>query len=170
MTVIRGTAARRLMARTRVPHVEHARSGPVLAWTAGPVVVADRRGSQVRFFVRDQLDLHTMSDRYDDTMLVVSELVTNAFVHGRPPVLLSLSHLGHGRLSVEVTDAALPSRALEAASEAHRATWPVLRGGAREQADSGRGLEIVGLLVSSWGVHGHASGKCVRALLEQDAT
>ncbi|OLZ65400.1 ATP-binding protein [Streptomyces sp. IMTB 2501] len=53
-------------------------------------------------------DWNVSSQIADDTLLVVSELVTNAIVHARPPAVLRLSwEPGDGvcTLRVEVTDA-----------------------------------------------------------------
>ncbi|MFD8929746.1 ATP-binding protein [Streptomyces mirabilis] len=45
------------------------------------------------------------SETRDDALLVISELVTNAVIHARPPAVLRLSRGGLGRaLRIEVTD------------------------------------------------------------------
>lgn len=171
MTVLRGDAARRLMARARARHVEHPSGRPDQIWTASTAVEdGPDSTSLVRGFVRDQLRRYDMGDRSADSTLVVSELVANAIAHGRAPVVLSLSRLRHGTLSVEVSDAAPPTPMLQAALDRHRAEG-VHHSQARPalvEAESGRGLEIVGLLSSSWGVREDADGKSVWALLEQD--
>ncbi|MEU4097330.1 ATP-binding protein [Streptomyces sp. NPDC026673] len=74
----------------------------------------------------------------DDVLLAVSELVTNAVVHGMPPAVLRLA-VGRGSrcLRIEVTDAG-PSRNDPTANEA--------------RDEHGRGLQIVAALASGHGV------------------
>ena len=86
----------------------------------------------------------------DDVELVVSELVTNALLHGAAPVLLRLSTLA-GRVRIEVEDSGrdLPVR---------------MRGDA--EAMTGRGLSLVARLASGWGVEpAQGRGKVVWAEL-----
>lgn len=78
--------------------------------------------------------------------LVVTELVTNAFLHGRPPVFVRLIHLG-GAIRVEVEDAAaqLPVPAMQ-----------------NPESMTGRGLRVVAGLSSRWGIDaGRGPGKVV---------
>lgn len=83
----------------------------------------------------------------DDVALVVSELVTNAVLHGEPPARMRLMKLADG-IRVEIDDAGreLPRRA-----------------GYGAQADTGRGLALVGALARSWGVDPRPDGKTVWA-------
>ncbi|MFF3849252.1 ATP-binding protein [Streptomyces sp. NPDC002328] len=84
----------------------------------------------------------------EDSLLVVSELLTNAFVHALPPARLRLSLLHSGGLStlrVEVTDAG-PARA---AGEACAGVDP---------DEHGRGEHIVHALSTRHGVHIHSDG------------
>jgi serine phosphatase RsbU (regulator of sigma subunit)/anti-sigma regulatory factor (Ser/Thr protein kinase) len=90
----------------------------------------------------------------DDVELVVSELVTNAILHGARPILLRLSTLGE-RVRVEVEDGGrdLPVRMRE-----------------DTEAMTGRGLPLVGRLANGWGVEptlGH--GKIVWAEVAETA-
>jgi serine phosphatase RsbU (regulator of sigma subunit)/anti-sigma regulatory factor (Ser/Thr protein kinase) len=80
-----------------------------------------------------------------DLELLVSELVTNAIVHGRPPVRLRLTHLGDAVL-VEVDDgwAQAPHRRRPEPDEAH-----------------GRGLHIMAMLARRSGVSLGLTGKTV---------
>src|SRR3954463_6296353 len=72
----------------------------------------------------------------DDAELLVSELVTNALLHGAPPIVLRLP-TGPDRLRIEVHDTGrdMPIRM-------------------RDNADAmtGRGLSLVAQLASGWGV------------------
>ncbi|HET9077977.1 MAG TPA: SpoIIE family protein phosphatase [Acidimicrobiales bacterium] len=77
----------------------------------------------------------------DDAELVVSELVTNATLHGVPPILVRV--LAGGRVRVEVSDEG-------------RSAPIVLR--RNTEAMTGRGLAMVGALSSAWGVDPSAAG------------
>jgi anti-sigma regulatory factor (Ser/Thr protein kinase) len=83
--------------------------------------------------------------RADDILLLVSELVTNALVHGRPSVRLRLRN-GPARVIVEVHDGAtfLPRKLRPTPDDEH-----------------GRGLQLVALLADRWGTRPTADGKCV---------
>ncbi|RPF35380.1 ATP-binding protein [Streptomyces sp. TLI_185] len=89
------------------------------------------------------------TDRADDVLLCVSELVTNALLHGVPPGRLSRLLLRHdGRvLGVEVHDSGpgVP-RVVEAADV---------------EGESGRGLLLVAALSDRWGVRERELGKAV---------
>jgi anti-sigma regulatory factor (Ser/Thr protein kinase) len=87
-------------------------------------------------------------DRADDVSLCVSELATNALVHGVPPgrgFLLRVRYDG-AVLRVEVHDSG--------------SGWPCLAEGAGE---GGRGLRIVDALADKWGVGHRDPGKVVWA-------
>jgi anti-sigma regulatory factor (Ser/Thr protein kinase) len=86
-------------------------------------------------------------DLIGDVELVVAELVTNAALHGQPPVMMSIA-ASPERVRVEVEDSgrALPMQVVQ-----------------RNDAMTGRGLSIVAALSSSWGVEARGSGKVVWA-------
>ncbi|THC42706.1 ATP-binding protein [Streptomyces sp. A1499] len=89
-------------------------------------------------------------ERADDVTLCVSELATNALLHGVPPgrgFRLHLSHTG-GVLRVEVHDSG--------------GGWPRC-GGAEDADESGRGLLLVAALSDKWGVTERDPGKVVWA-------
>ncbi|MFE3638504.1 ATP-binding protein [Streptomyces sp. NPDC059168] len=84
----------------------------------------------------------------EDTLLVVSELLTNAIVHALPPAVLRLSWAhgtGPGVLRVEVTDAG-PARR------------PGQSPGWDDPDEHGRGEDIVHALADRHGLHAHAGG------------
>ncbi|MET8898157.1 SpoIIE family protein phosphatase [Streptomyces albogriseolus] len=92
-----------------------------------------------RRLVGQQLAAWGLDDRAFTTEIIVSELVTNAILHGAGPVRLRLIHDGE-RLLAEVTDAS--------------SAGPHLRH-ARLGDEGGRGLYIVMRLSAHWGVrHG----------------
>ena len=73
----------------------------------------------------------------DDAELLVSELVTNAVLHGAPPITMRVECDGSNGLRVSVTDrSADPARVREA-----------------DPADeSGRGMRLVDVISDDWGV------------------
>jgi anti-sigma regulatory factor (Ser/Thr protein kinase) len=73
-------------------------------------------------------------------MLMVSELVTNAVVHGEGPIDLRIERLGD-RVRIAVTD--------------HGTGTPVEDGMPDSDAVHGRGLAIVARLAQRWGVRAH---------------
>ncbi|MFE0451711.1 ATP-binding protein [Streptomyces sp. NPDC058914] len=85
----------------------------------------------------------------EDSLLVVSELLTNAFVHALPPAELRLMRFrdaGLDTLRVEVTDA---GPALPPASQCSEEIDP---------DEHGRGEEIVHALATRHGIRVHAGG------------
>ena len=105
-----------------------------------PVVVNARR------LVETQLREWGMSDEVvDEMVLMASELVTNAFMHGRPPIDLRLRR-SRNEIVLEVQD---------------RGTFKPRRRRAEEDDESGRGLQIVSMLADSWGSRATGSGKSV---------
>jgi anti-sigma regulatory factor (Ser/Thr protein kinase) len=103
-----------------------------------------------------QLEPWGLSRLADDAALVVSELVTNAVAHARPPyrnvIATRFERLADG-VRIEVHDA----------SE----RMPVFRGGAPDDAASGRGLVLADALTEGqWGVRDREGpGKVVWAVL-----
>ena len=75
-------------------------------------------------------------DLLDDALLLITELVTNALLHGAPPILLA----------IECDDASLHVRVRDGS--------PVLPGHRETELESenGRGMTLVELLTSTWGV------------------
>jgi anti-sigma regulatory factor (Ser/Thr protein kinase) len=99
-----------------------------------------------RRFVAGALSSWGLEDVEDDARSVVSELATNAVLHARTEFTLSLSTDGE-LLRVVVTDDS-PYR-------------PRSRSHSDPEATTGRGLMLVGLLSSDWGVEPHGHGKSV---------
>ena len=72
----------------------------------------------------------------EDLLLVVSELVTNAVLHGAEPIVVTVVR-EHERVRVEVTDAAPDSSPYSS-----RVT---------KESTAGRGLSVVTRLAAAWG-------------------
>ncbi|MGW1617446.1 ATP-binding protein, partial [Streptomyces sp. NPDC002285] len=82
-----------------------------------------------------------------DTLLVISELVTNAITHALPPVVLHLHATadGHGRIQIHVSDGG---------PRPTPATWAATR----PADEHGRGATIVSALTDIAGTHPDTNG------------
>ncbi|MGW2353509.1 SpoIIE family protein phosphatase [Actinacidiphila glaucinigra] len=116
----------------------------VATWdlTADPSAV-----SAARKHVTAQLTAWNLDEATPTTVLIVSELVTNAIRHAQPPLYLRLIRCDTS-LTCEVTDGST--------------TTPHLRR-ARTLDESGRGLFIVAQLTCRWGTRHHPQGKTIWA-------
>ncbi|MGN5636033.1 ATP-binding protein [Streptomyces sp. AC154] len=105
----------------------------------------------VRKFVREALVDWVCEVSMGDVLLCVSELATNALLHGVPPGRGFRIHLywerGEGRLRIEMHDSG--------DGEVSAAPCPAL------DAEGGRGLLLVSVLATSWGVGERNPGKVV---------
>src|SRR3954453_1012605 len=91
---------------------------------------------RARRFAAEALTTEVGSSVVEDAELVVTELVTNALLHGAPPVVLRISPVGSGvRIEVEDTGREMPIRMRE-----------------NTEAMTGRGLSLVSRVTSGWGV------------------
>lgn len=125
----------------------------------GPAGVGDARHR-----MREQLRrVRVPESVVDDAVLILSELLSNAFRHGRP-----LGHAergegdiraawrvdGTGRLTVEVTDGGGPTRPVPATPSV--------------TARGGRGLNIISALAQDWGVRDSSTGEVTVWVLVTD--
>jgi anti-sigma regulatory factor (Ser/Thr protein kinase) len=104
------------------------------------------RVRQAREFVRDRChSLGFSSDTCDTAILLTSEIVTNALIHGRSEARIRLS-VHQRQLRIEVAD--------------DNSRHPRL---AEQDTDAldGRGLAIVAMLAAAWGVTNETFGKTV---------
>jgi anti-sigma regulatory factor (Ser/Thr protein kinase) len=99
---------------------------------------------RARRFVREHCEAFGMSS-CDDVLLLASELVTNAILHGRSEVRLEVS-CADFRVRVTVHD--------------ENSRRPVMVSQDPDALD-GRGLALVASLSSDWGVDAEAEGKAV---------
>lgn len=105
------------------------------------------------FVRRTTCPLHPVN--VEDACLLVSEVVTNALVHGAPPMALTCRCVRTAAL-FSVTD--------------HRPQQdPIAAHPAAPDDESGRGLSIVELLAADWGVADDPQGKSVWFLLDNPA-
>lgn len=122
---------------------------------------------------RTRLQVWELPELLIDATLLVSEVVTNAVLHGRGEVSLTLA-VADGRLEIGVTDedsARLPVRRghgtergsvaapVRPAPAAH--TGAPADAGALLWAEGGRGLRLLDSLAEDWGVAGLPGGKQV---------
>lgn len=110
-----------------------------LPWAAASIAEARAR---VRAAAAE---LHLPPATVRQSVLAVSELVSNAIQHGTPPLGLRLLELPQG-VRLEVDDASPRTPAVLAVPGT---------------ADNGRGLSIVDSVSSSWGHYLTDTGKCV---------
>jgi anti-sigma regulatory factor (Ser/Thr protein kinase) len=114
----------------------HAELGPVGVAAPDParLTVDEDLGSvgRTRSAVRDVLESWRLPQLVDSVVLAVSELVTNALRHGRPPVAVVLHREVDG-VAVDVHDD-------------DPLTPPADRTAADVDAESGRGLDIIEIL------------------------
>ncbi|WP_043680366.1 ATP-binding protein [Streptomyces xylophagus] len=113
----------------------------------------DRRSvALARDFTRETLRSWSITTRTDDVLLCVSELTTNAILHGVPPgrgFALHLSLHPDGVLRIEVHDSG--------SGELHLVRTPYRS----LHAEDGRGLMLVAVLADKWGVGERELGKVV---------
>lgn len=110
-----------------------------------PLPPSDQSPRQGRRFVTEVLRTSGV-DRYAETArLLVSELITNAVLHGRSELEVLIS-VDESEVRVDVRD--LSSRRPAVSDQ-------------DEDALNGRGLAIVSRLASRWGVDARAEGKSV---------
>ncbi|GHE07135.1 ATP-binding protein [Streptomyces alanosinicus] len=117
---------------------------------------------EARHFTRDTLDKWDVGDRFDDTCLVVSELVTNALRHAVPADPGCAEHAAPVRLDLMRWTERLVCAVRDPSQET-----PAPRDSDDFSAESGRGLFLVDSFADSWGWHplgGTLDGKVVWAL------
>ena len=120
-------------------------------WSHGTTLeAAPISAAGARAFVSRHLVDHRLMFLVDPVRLVVSELATNALVHGRTPFVVTLSR-EDDTVRVTVSD--------DSVWIVGRASHHVLRAG-------GRGLGIVNVLSRDWGIVTDVGSKTVWATFE----
>jgi anti-sigma regulatory factor (Ser/Thr protein kinase) len=115
-------------------------------------LVADRQApAAARGHVREECADHGVSQRVTDTaVLLTSEVVTNAVLHGRDTVTLGTLTLG-----ADAHDASVRVEVIDGSE-----VVPRMRAVDAER-ESGRGMTIVNALAAEWGVTLTTPGKTV---------
>jgi serine phosphatase RsbU (regulator of sigma subunit)/anti-sigma regulatory factor (Ser/Thr protein kinase) len=132
---------------SREAEVEPPTAGLRLAHRAAVVLISDIASvRRARAFVRHHCKVAGVApDVCDTAVLLTSETVTNAFIHGRSEARLRvLIRLGRVRVEVGDDNARHPQRATR-----------------NDDALDGRGLDILDLLATEWGVFDEPAGKVV---------
>jgi anti-sigma regulatory factor (Ser/Thr protein kinase) len=104
---------------------------------------------RARAGVRSFIEEYELCTEPEVALLVLSELVTNAVVHGATPIQVIVTGEA-GKLRIDVADGD------------NHSPRPQLRVGDAEQV-GGRGLQIVNALSQQWGTTTHEHGKSVWA-------
>jgi hypothetical protein len=119
------------------------------AKTAFPSIKLPLRATSARSarrFVGDTLAKAGLPGAVEAAVLLTSELVANSLLYARS----------------EITVVVIPGRASAVIKVYDASSQKPIRREAREDSTSGRGLELVEALASSWGVEDRAEeGKCV---------
>jgi len=124
-------------------------SGPMCELTAPVAVQLPNDGTApglARRFLRSAVCAPHQAGVLDEAELLTSELVTNAVRYGAPPMIVRVTCDRSRGLVVAVTDGS---------------TQPPAPRQAASDDDSGRGLQLVDLLSSDWGVQASSAGKTV---------
>jgi len=112
-------------------------------WHSMRLPRTDTAPARARDFMRDVLSADGAPQLVDDVDLAVSELVTNAIVHGAGAVTLEC-HVEPGALFVSVTDCGREVLDLQRTP--------------RPTDEHGRGLRLVAAVADQWGVEGTGAG------------
>jgi hypothetical protein len=110
--------------------------------------------AEARRMVVAQLTAWSLAELAEDARLIVSELLTNAALHARPPVSMKLTRLSSG-VKLEVSDGSVEMPLLI------RAGTDVM---------TGRGWTLIAALSKDWGVMPSPGGKVVWATLQLGQT
>ena len=123
--------------------------------------------ASARHFVRDRLREWDAEELVDDTLLAISELVTNAILHARSTIEVRLD-LGEDRLRVEVHDRSARPVLLDSvvAGVVDEPVGAGIDGRAQitsldDETSTGRGLFIVASVAAALGEHLDEGGKTV---------
>jgi len=111
-------------------------------WRLPPL---SRSVPEARRDVASTLEQWGLAGLADTAVLLVSEVVTNAVLHARTEVLLTMARVGSG-VRIEVSDGST----LPPALRWHSAT-----------STTGRGLRMLDLLADSWSAESTSTGKTV---------
>lgn len=112
-----------------------------------------RSASQGRHFVVQALQQWQLDVLVDSAALLATEVITNAVLHARTPLRLSVERIGEGCVDISVSDGS---------------TFVPQRHQASEDSTNGRGLDLLDRLSASWSVTRSELGKTVGFTLDRD--
>ena len=109
-----------------------------------------------RHFLRRTLKRwHLPDDTIESAILLLSEALTNAVLHASPPVSLVVRSDGDLRVEVHDGDPTPALTSVETAGLESLIRSPDL------EAENGRGLAMIALLATRWGIDAERDGKTV---------
>jgi anti-sigma regulatory factor (Ser/Thr protein kinase) len=134
-------------------HLEDYGSDPALAEATHRFERSVHAPRDARHFVADTLEAWRCPSLVDDAALIVTELATNAIVHARSDVIVTLTR-GERDVRISVQDSSLVAPTVTAAPHG---------------SASGHGLTLVAAVANRWGDGSVGSGKVVWAELRCEA-
>jgi anti-sigma regulatory factor (Ser/Thr protein kinase) len=112
-----------------------------------------RSASEGRHFVVQALERWQLESLVDSAALLSTEVITNAVLHARTPLTVSVERIGAGGVQISVSDGS---------------TFVPQRRRASEDSTNGRGLDLLDRLSTSWSVTTTELGKTVQFTLDGD--
>ncbi|MFF9076076.1 ATP-binding protein [Streptomyces sp. NPDC014872] len=139
--------------------------GPMVDHYAFALIAREEPLAWAREMVRRLLHGWTDQDRIDDTVLVVTELLTNAIRHAGGPVSLTLDLYEKG-VTVGVVDrgrdtTVIPTAPVSLLASLQDEETAEISG--EDLPENGQGLYLVSSFASAWGVEPAYEGKVVTA-------
>ena len=115
-----------------------------------------------RNFLRDRFAEWGLLSIIDDAQLALTELVTNAVLHARTPLTVSVS-CTRGFVEIAVFDGSAVLPATRPAGDVAGDAADVIRPHVQDSGETarGRGLLLVDALAAEWGVSPQSDGKAV---------
>jgi len=129
-----------------------ARAVPPYVSRTTPLRFDPRAARDARTFARATFQRWGVEENLDDALLLVSEMVSNSVCHGAPPVRLTL-RLQEGLLRIAVNDAGQgrPRPHLSAVTPERLINGVLI-------VESGRGLSLIEMVSTAWGVSEYTVG------------
>jgi anti-sigma regulatory factor (Ser/Thr protein kinase) len=110
-----------------------------------------RSASEGRHFVVEALAQWQLDVLVDSAALLATEVITNAVLHARTPLMLLIERIGEETVRISISDGS---------------TFVPQRRRASQDSTNGRGLDLLDRLSTSWSVTTNAAGKTVQFTLD----